>query len=116
MNRKSALGGRAGWTGRRFTRNNGTVSNTSTCYEEVAQILLDRLAEDFGLRSVEGKQDMPGNLTGTSWEIDAKGILEGPDAVLIVECRRYTTSKLAQEDVAAIAIASSISARLGRSR
>ncbi|MCA8057136.1 MULTISPECIES: hypothetical protein [Burkholderia cepacia complex] len=76
---------------------------TSTRYEEVAQTLLDRFAEDFGLRSVEGKQDVPGNLTGTSWEIDAKGMLEGTDAFLIVECRRYTTSKLAQEDVAAIA-------------
>ena len=76
---------------------------TSTRYEEVAQILLDRFAADFGLSSVEGKQDMPGNLTGTSWEIDAKGVVEGSDAFLIVECRRYTTSKLAQEDVAAIA-------------
>jgi hypothetical protein len=79
------------------------VTITSTRYEQVAQILLDRFANDFGLSSVEGKQDMPGNLTGTSWEIDAKGVVEGSDALLIVECRRYTTSKLAQEDVAAIA-------------
>ncbi len=79
------------------------MSITSTRYEEVARILLNRFAEDFGLRSVEGKQDMPGNFTGTSWEIDAKGMVEGTDAFLIVECRRYTTSKLAQEDVAAIA-------------
>jgi hypothetical protein len=67
------------------------VTITSTRYEEVAQILLDRFANDFGLPSVEGKQDMPGNLTGTSWEIDAKGVVEGSDASLIVECRRYTT-------------------------
>lgn len=46
---------------------------------------------------------MPGNLTGTTWEIDAKGVAEGSNAFLIVECRRYTTSKLAQEDIAAIA-------------
>jgi hypothetical protein len=80
-----------------------SVTSISTRYEEVAQILLDRFAADFGLSSVERKQDMPGNLTGTSWEIDAKGVVEGSDAFLIVECRRYTTSKLAQEDVAAIA-------------
>jgi hypothetical protein len=79
------------------------VTNTATRYEEVAQILLNRFAEDFGLSSVEGKQDMAGKLTGTSWEIDAKGVVEGGDAFLIVECRRYTTSKLAQEDLAAIA-------------
>lgn len=76
---------------------------TSTRYEEVARILLDRFAKDFGLSSVEGKQDMSGNLTGTRWEIDAKGVVEGNDAFLLVECRRYTTSKLAQEDLAAIA-------------
>ncbi len=79
------------------------MTATSTRYEEVARILLDRFAEDFGLSSVEGKQDLAGNLTGTSWEIDAKGVVEGSDAFLIVECRRYTTSKLAQEDLGAIA-------------
>ncbi|MGN4155810.1 hypothetical protein ACS0Y3_36300, partial [Burkholderia gladioli] len=79
------------------------MTTTSTRYEQVAQILLDRFAADFGLSFVEGKQDMPGNLTGTTWEIDAKGVAEGSNAFLIVECRRYTTSKLAQEDIAAIA-------------
>ncbi|MFP4896905.1 hypothetical protein [Paraburkholderia sp. EG304] len=64
---------------------------------KVTQILLDRFADDFGLSSVEGKQVVPGNRTGTSWEIDAKGVVEGSDAFLIVECRRYTTSKLARE-------------------
>ncbi|WP_124076993.1 hypothetical protein [Burkholderia gladioli] len=79
------------------------MTTTSTRYEQVAQILLDRFAADFGLSFVEGKQHMPGNLTGTTWEIDAKGVAEGSNAFLIVECRRYTTSKLAQEDIAAIA-------------
>ena len=36
-------------------------------------------------------------------EVDAKGIVEGSTAFVIIECRRYTTSKLKQEQVAALA-------------
>lgn len=72
-------------------------------YEEVTAYLLDQIARDFGLECVEGKQCVAGLESGTAWEIDAKGICEGQTGFLIVECRRYTTSKVKQKDLAALA-------------
>jgi len=71
-------------------------------YEEVAQHLLDQFAEHFELGYVEGKQLVAGN-SGTEWEIDAKGVSEGGEAFLIIECRRYPKSRLSQESMAALA-------------
>ncbi|EAR20181.1 restriction endonuclease [Nitrococcus mobilis] len=71
-------------------------------YEKVAQHLLDQFAEHFELGHVEGKQLVAGN-SGTEWEIDAKGVSEGAEAFLIIECRRYTKSRLNQESMAALA-------------
>lgn len=71
-------------------------------YEEVAAEILGRLKAELGLLSVEGKQSAPG-LSGTDWELDAKGIKDGPNAFVVVECRRYTTSRLKQEAVASLA-------------
>ena len=71
-------------------------------YERVAQHLLNSIAHHFGLGRVEGKQILPGE-SGTNWEIDAKGVLLNDDGFLVVECRRYTTSRLSQEDAGAIA-------------
>lgn len=71
-------------------------------YEEVAAHLLDRFATEFGLGRVEGKQVVPG-ASGTSWEIDAKGYAEDGTSFLIVECKRYTTSKVKQEVMAGMA-------------
>ncbi|RJQ26911.1 MAG: hypothetical protein C4589_09085 [Peptococcaceae bacterium] len=71
-------------------------------YEEVAQHLLNQLAEHFELGRVEGKQIIAGE-SGTEWEIDAKGVSDRGEAFLIIECRRYTKSRLNQEDVAALA-------------
>ncbi len=45
-------------------------------YEEVAQFLLNRVADQFGVGRFEGKQVMPGE-SGTTWEIDAKGCNDG---------------------------------------
>ncbi len=70
-------------------------------YEEVAAYLLDRFAAEFGLDRVEGKQPLPGHETGTTWVIDAKGVRESDGATIIVKCRRYTTSKAKQEQLAA---------------
>ena len=69
-------------------------------YEEVAAYLLDQFAAEFGLEKFEGKQKVKGTV---NWEIDAKGVTEGGDAFIIVECRRYTSSKLNQEKVGALA-------------
>lgn len=72
-------------------------------YEEVACYLLNIISAKFGVTSFEGKQKVAGHLTGTQWEIDAKGVKEGTDIFLIVECRRYTSSKQSQEKVGALA-------------
>lgn len=71
-------------------------------YEEVAEYLLNQFAEHFKLGRVEGKQIVPGE-SGAEWEIDAKGVNNDGDGFLIIECRRYTKSRLNQESMAALA-------------
>ena len=71
-------------------------------YEEVATYLLDKFAEEFGLLRVEGKQSIQGKRTGTDWTIDAKGVRQGNEAFLIIECRRRTR-KQNQEQIGALA-------------
>jgi hypothetical protein len=58
--------------------------------------LLDQFATELGLDRVEGKQDLPGQRSGTSWEIDAKGVCQGNEGFVIVEFRRYSTSRQEQ--------------------
>lgn len=72
-------------------------------YEEVARFLLDRIAGELGLTQVEGKQDILGRLSGTSWEIDAKGVSDCGTGFVLIEVRRYTTKRLSQEAIAGIA-------------
>lgn len=72
-------------------------------YESAAAIILNELAAHFGLNRVEGKQSIPGLRSGTEWNIEAKGWSEGAETFVIIECRRYTTSKLKQEQLGAIA-------------
>lgn len=72
-------------------------------YEEVATYILDRNAKEFGLQRVEGKQSVTGQRSGTCWEIDAKGIKKDDEGFIIVECRRYTTSKQNQMNMGALA-------------
>lgn len=78
-------------------------ASAATRYEEVARVLLDRFHADFGLARVEGKQSLEGRQSGTEWEIDARAVCDGDAGFLIVECRRYTKSRLDQEAIAAIA-------------
>lgn len=72
-------------------------------YEEVATYLLNQCANEFGLSKVEGKQTIPGLRSNTEWEIDAKGVKEGNEGFVIIECRRYTTSRQNQERIASLA-------------
>ena len=72
-------------------------------YEEVATFLLNEMANEFGLKHVEGKQSIAGITSGTSWEIDAKGICSNHEGFVLIEIRRYTTSRISQEATAAIA-------------
>jgi hypothetical protein len=71
-------------------------------YEEVAQYLLNQLASHFALGHVEGKQVIPGE-SGINWQIDAKGVASDREGFIIIECRRYTKTKLSQESVAGLA-------------
>jgi hypothetical protein len=71
-------------------------------YEEVAEYLLRQFASVFRLGRVEGKQIVPGK-SGTKWELEAKALRVQGEGFLIVECRRYTKSRLDQERLAGIA-------------
>ncbi len=77
-------------------------SHLATAYEEAAHHVLADLRKVLGLSHVEGKQTLAG-LSGTEWEIDAKAWLEGQAGFLVVEARRYVSSRLKQEALAAIA-------------
>jgi len=81
----------------------GDGSTKWESYEEVTAYLLDQIAERFGLEKVEGKQKILGLKSGTEWEFDAKGLAEDNEIFFIVECRRYTYSRLNQENVGAFA-------------
>ncbi|MGA8659070.1 MAG: hypothetical protein WB586_23315 [Chthoniobacterales bacterium] len=85
------------------SKKQGAQQNPSRTYEEVAAYLLNRFRKEFGLKFVEGKQKIKGQRSGTTWTIDAKGIREGDEAFLIVECRRNTTSKQNQEKAGGLA-------------
>lgn len=71
-------------------------------YEQVAQFLLDQMAEHFGLSRVNGKQTIKGKRSDTIYEIDGKGFTKDGEGFVILECRRYTTSRQKQEDIAAL--------------
>jgi len=71
-------------------------------YEKVAQYLLGKLAEHFGFEDVEGKQHVAGK-SGTRWEIDAKGVAHGKEGFVIIECRRYSRSRIKQEAIGGLA-------------
>lgn len=73
-------------------------------YEEVATYLLDKFAEHFDLSRAEGKQWVSSFRKECGWTIDAKGIkISDAEAFVIVECRRHTTSKQNQEQLASLA-------------
>ena len=69
-------------------------------YEQVAQYLLNQFAVYFKLGRVEGKQIVPGKLT--PWEIDAKGVKSDGIGFVVVECRRYTNSRLNKKNMGAL--------------
>jgi hypothetical protein len=73
-------------------------------YEQVAGHLLEKTSDmlGLGLETVEGKQKLAGK-SGTKWEVDGKGVKTEDGAIVVIECRRWTTEKLAQEDMGAFA-------------
>ena len=72
-------------------------------YEAAAAFLINCFAEEFGIDHVEGKQQVAGKRSGTEYEIDAKGVRVADGGFMVVECRRYTTSRQNQEKVGALA-------------
>jgi Restriction endonuclease len=72
-------------------------------YEEVATYLLNQMAAEFGLEKVVANQSVRGLRSGTKWTIEGKGLADGGDKFVIVECRRYPSSKLDQESVGGLA-------------
>ena len=72
-------------------------------YEDVARYLLDHFREKFDLERIEPKQKIPGK-SGTSWEVDAKGVRDGENsAIVLVECRQYRSKRLNQEAIGGLA-------------
>lgn len=61
-------------------------------YEQLAAKLLNDIALEFGFQSVERKQDIKGHRSGTMYEFDAKGVIEGGEGFFIVECKHYKKS------------------------
>jgi hypothetical protein len=76
-------------------------SKWRTC-EELAQSIIKELAAEFGLEGIEGKQILPGK-SGANWEIDAKGIRSGDSGVILIDCRRYLSCRIKQEQMVAVA-------------
>lgn len=70
-------------------------------YEEVARYLLERIGDHLGLDYVEGKQKLVGQ--NTEWEVDAKGVMKDGQGIVVIECRCYTSSRISQEGMGALA-------------
>jgi hypothetical protein len=84
-------------------RGHGKRGKTWETYEEVAAYVLKQVGKKFGLADVEGKQCVPSKRPGAHWQIDAKGIQESDGALVIIECRRYISSRLSQGKVGEVA-------------
>jgi NADH pyrophosphatase NudC (nudix superfamily) len=78
------------------------VTKESDAYAQVARRILDNLREQLGFERVEGKQAFPGS-HGRDWSIDVSCYRAGDGALIIVECRRHTSSRIKQEEMGAFA-------------
>lgn len=78
------------------------MAKTWENYEEVAKQILSQFAQELGIESVEGKQKVPGKISGTEWEIDFKGVVTDGSTFLVGECRRRSRRR-PQEEVAGLA-------------
>jgi hypothetical protein len=73
-------------------------------YEEVARYLLEKLSDTLGLglERVKGKQKLVGK-SGMEWTVDGKGVKTEDGAIIVIECKRYPTSRVEAEEVGGIA-------------
>lgn len=72
-------------------------------YEQVAAHLIHEFREKFGFADVQGKQKIQGQRSGAVYEIDGKGVRQGNEGFVIIECRRYTKSRQNQEKLGGLA-------------
>ena len=100
---RSALLGGIAFTGFPLERRMADQPKKWRTYEEVATYLLNQMAEEFGLEKVKADQTVLGLRSGTKWKVEGKGIADGGDRFVIVECRRYSSSKLDQESIGGLA-------------
>ena len=70
-------------------------------YEEVALHILTKIKDHLDLCTIEGKQKLKG-LSGTHWEIDAKGVRQDDESIVLIECRKRG-KRIDQEQMAALA-------------
>jgi hypothetical protein len=78
------------------------MSKDSDHYEQVTRAILEDLREHLGLTRVMPKGTFDG-ASGTEWQIDASSYRAKTGALVLVECRRKTTSRIKQEEVAGFA-------------
>jgi hypothetical protein len=64
-------------------------------YEEIATLVLNQCAAEFGIERVEGKQDVVGK-SGTTWEVDARAWTAGNASHLLVECKKHENTGISQ--------------------
>ena len=79
-----------------------TIMQRWKSYEDVARFVLRELRHYLRLDHVDGYSDLIGR-SGTTWRVEATSRRTSDGGVLIVECRRYTTAGVSQEDVGGIA-------------
>ena len=70
----------------------------------MTRYLLEKLSDKLGLGAghVEGKQKLVGK-SGMVWEVDAKGVKSEDGAIVVIECRRLTTSRVKPEAMGGLA-------------
>jgi hypothetical protein len=71
-------------------------------YEQIAIMVLNQCANEFGLSRIDGKQDVAGK-SGTQWEVDARGWAKGDTAHFLVECKKHENAAISQAITASLA-------------
>lgn len=78
------------------------MSKECKYYELVTKKILENLRHHLGFDNVCGKEKYQGK-SGTDWEIDASCYRKDTDTLVLVECRRKTTRRIPQEEMAGFA-------------
>lgn len=71
-------------------------------YESAAREILQHFASELGIISIAGEAVLPGH-SGTKWHVEGTATCLDDGGFLIMECRRYTTTRLNQESLGGLA-------------